>query len=148
MVRSMKLGIVGLRASKFTPLTEQLAKEAIASLLDEYRPGVVISGGCHLGGVDVWTVEIAKKLHIPTVEYVPEVQRWEGGYKQRNIKIAENSDMVVCVTVSELPERKEKFPWCYHCRTDQHIRSGGCWTVKYARGIGKEGRVVVVGRAV
>jgi hypothetical protein len=36
------------------------------------------------------------------------------------------------------------FEMCYHCMSDTHVKSGGCWTVKYAKKIGKEGEVLVI----
>jgi hypothetical protein len=35
-------------------------------ITDIYNPDVVVSGGCHLGGIDVWAVEIAAGLGIRT----------------------------------------------------------------------------------
>jgi hypothetical protein len=65
----------------------------------------------------------------------------------RNKKIAEASDRVVCITVKDLPPGFKEGGWeryCYHCRTDQHIKSGGCWTTKYARSLGKLTRTIVI----
>lgn len=139
------VGIVGGEAAKFTPATEVAARAEIRRLLN--RASKVVSGGCHLGGIDVWAVEEAKAVGVPFVEYLPRVRAWEG-YKARNIKIAEDSDECVCITVRELPPgyRGVRFDQgCYHCKTKDHVKSGGCWTVKQAVRLGKIGRVVVVG---
>lgn len=139
----MRVGIVGSEAQKFTAQTEREARRIIRSLLE---PGdVVISGKCHLGGIDVWAVEEARALGLGVVEHPPKSRQWTH-YKERNIKIAEDSDHVVCITVRTLPPgyKGMVFPLCYHCRTSDHVKSGGCWTVKHARAIGKTGEVLVV----
>ncbi len=141
----MNIGIVGSEAAKFTPETEAAARTAIRDLLrpDDY----VVSGACHLGGIDVWAMEEAHDLGLLTREFPPATHRWENGYKLRNIQIAQCSDRVVCITVRVYPPGYSgmRFPSCYHCRTTDHIKSGGCWTVKYAREIGKPTDVIVVG---
>lgn len=142
----MILGIVGSEAAKFTEETEAKAKGRIAGLIIEYHPTLVVSGGCHLGGIDSWAIEIAKRYKIDTKEYLPADLQWSTGYKPRNIEIAEASDLLVCITVKELPEdyKGMRFKLCYHCKTDSHVKSGGCWTMKYAKKIGKETRLIVV----
>jgi len=140
----INIGIVGSEAAKFTPETELIAREGIRNLLDRYDR--VISGACHLGGIDIWAVEEAIKKNIPYIEYPPHVRNWEG-YKRRNIQIAETSNVVVCITIKELPPgyRVKGFEkYCYHCKTDQHIKSGGCWTTKYARSLGKNAFTAVI----
>jgi len=129
----MNLGIVGSEAAKFTPATELKAREVIRAWIKKYDE--VVSGGCHLGGIDIWAKEEAGKLGIPFTEYLPKTRSWEH-YKERNIKIAERSHVVICITVKELPPGYKKRGFespCYHCNTDTHIKSGGCWTVKYAK---------------
>lgn len=137
------VGIVGCEAAKFTPQTEKRARASIRELIRNAK--LVVSGACHLGGVDIWAIEEAKKLGIPTKEFAPEKKHWEG-YKARNIQIAEASDKVYCITVRKLPKTYKgmRFPLCYHCGTTNHIKSGGCWTVKYAKKIGKRGMIIVV----
>jgi len=142
----MKVGIVGSEAAKFTAATEQAAREAIRALLLDAT--LVISGRCHLGGIDIWAVEEATWAGIPTREYQPKHLRWSGGYRERNLLIAQNSDLVVCISVACLPESYTgmRFPKCYHHdppATD-HVKSGGCWTTKQAAAMGKQTRLVVV----
>jgi hypothetical protein len=140
----MRIGIVGSEAAKFTPDTERQARAFIRALLE---PGVVvISGACHLGGVDSFAIEEAKAAGLEFREHKPRVLSWEDGYKPRNIRIAEDSDRVVCITVDRLPPTYTgmRFPLCYHCRTKDHVKSGGCWTVKYAQQVlGKPGEILV-----
>lgn len=147
----MRIGIVGSEAAKFTPETEVKAKELIHKII--YGAAdicntipIVVSGECHLGGIDIWAKEIALELNVGYVGYPPKKRSWEGGYKQRNLQIARDSDKVVCITVARLPNSYKgmKFSKCYHCNTDTHVKSGGCWTVKQAIRMGKIGEVIVI----
>src|SRR6185295_1390178 len=96
----MRLGIVGHEAKKFTKETEELARTRIRELLvGDGSVSCCVSGGCHLGGIDIWAIEDAKKLGLGHVEFLPRIRKWDGGYKERNIQIAENSDNVICICV-------------------------------------------------
>lgn len=127
----MILGIVGSEAAKFTPETEAAARAAIREAILRHGATKVTSGGCHLGGVDIYAEEEAKALGIPFEAFLPKTLSWEGGYKQRNLKIAQ-ADLVLCITVKELPTSYKgmTFKGCYHCGTKNppHVKSGGCWT--------------------
>jgi hypothetical protein len=142
----MILGIVGHEAAKFTPETEALARTQIRILMEMLEPEKVVSGACHLGGIDIWSIEEAKAFGIATEEFAPASRDWEGGYRPRNIRIAEVSDVVASIVVKEFPPgfTGRRFPYCYHCRTESHVKSGGCWTVKYARSLGKTGMIVEI----
>lgn len=147
----MRLGIVGHEAAKFTVETERKARQVIQKYLEwQESPAddvdLVVSGGCHLGGIDIWAEEEADNANLPCLVYKPESLSWEGGYKQRNILIAENSDRVICIVVKKLPESYQgmRFPYCYHCKTDSHIKSGGCWTARYAGKIGKPYEIIEI----
>lgn len=139
------LGIVGAEAAKFTPVTEACARLVIRGLL---TPDVdlVVSGGCHLGGIDVWAIEEARRAGRQHREFEPETLEWTRGYKPRNLAIARQSDKVVCITVRELPPgyKGMRFDWCYHCKTGAHVKSGGCWTMHQARRMGKRTQLVVI----
>jgi hypothetical protein len=139
----MVVGIVGSEAAKFNPATEALARELIRLVLS---PGdKVVSGACHLGGIDVWAIEEAKALGLEYQEFPPKTKEWSG-YRARNLQIARAADRVVCITVRKLPEgyKGMRFPLCYHCNTAEHVKSGGCWTVKQALKLGKAAEVLVV----
>lgn len=144
----MRIGIVGSEAAKFTEDTCLQARDAIQALCYEYKNELttIISGACHLGGIDVWAIEEAKAMGFGTIEFPPKTKQWSGGYKQRNVEIAEASDLVCCITVKELPPdyKGMRFPYCYHCKTNEHIKSGGCWTAKYAKSLGKPTRIIVI----
>ena len=139
----MIIGIVGSEAIKFTEKTKAKAKELITSIVKDFDG--VSSGHCHLGGIDIWAEEIGKNLGKKLYIFKPAQLSWTG-YKDRNIQIALKSDAVYCITVKELPEfyTGMKFDSCYHCKTTEHIKSGGCWTVKYAKRMGKPTKVFVI----
>jgi hypothetical protein len=125
------LGIVGHAADKFTPLTEYYAKKAIRDYLLEHKPERVISGGCHLGGVDKWAINLANVIGIPFTEYLPKNRNWwPTGYKPRNLLIANNSDKVLVIVAKEYHSNYSgmRFDGCYHCgdRNPPHVKSGGC----------------------
>lgn len=141
-----RVGIVGSEAAKFTPETEAKARGRIRSILT--LPGVtgVVSGACHLGGIDEWAAQAGHELGLEVIEFPPKNRSWASGYKPRNLQIAQASDEVHCITVRKLPKgyRGMTFPLCYHCGTKDHVKSGGCWTMKQAQKLGKVGVLRVV----
>lgn len=143
MKSEVLIGIVGSGADKFTPETRSMAKKLIYGILHAYqRQGyepVAVSGHSPVGGIDIWTEDMADMLGIEKRIYPPKVQRWEGGYKQRNMLIAK-SNIVHVIVVDKYPESYtgRKFNLCYHCDTADHIKSGGCWTGKRAIEYGNE----------
>lgn len=135
------VGIVGHAADKFTPETEEKARRLIRSLL-QHPDSVLCSGHCHLGGIDIFAEEEYHSMYKstpPPYIFSPKKFKWEGGYKQRNILIAETSHVVHNIVVAKYPPdyKGMKFKECYHCHTDDHVKSGGCWTLKYAKRLGK-----------
>lgn len=151
-MNAFRLGIVGHEAKKFTPETEYLARRSIRELFSSLGPDyskhptwlTCVSGGCHLGGIDIWAIEEATKLGHCAVEHIPKSLQWTGGYRERNIEIAKDSDKVVCIVVKEYPPEYSgmRFDYCYHCGTNSHIKSGGCWTAKYAGKLGKPFEII------
>jgi hypothetical protein len=99
----------------------------------------LVSGGCHLGGIDIWAEEIAGRLGLKKIIHLPRALRWDIGFKPRNLAIVRDSDIVHNIVVAEYPAHFQgmRFPACYHCNTDKHIKSGGCWTAKRAQKLGK-----------
>lgn len=135
----MRVGIVGAEAAKFSPGAAHRAKELIRSLL---HPGdVVVSGGCHLGGVDIWAVALAAERGLPPpIVHLPKVRSWAEGYKPRNLLIARDAEILHNIVVDVLPDgfTGMRFAYCYHCgKMAQHVKSGGCWTAKQAQRLGK-----------
>lgn len=142
----MILGIVGAEAAKFTPRGELRARLAIRALIRKYKPTALCSGECHLGGADSFAREEAARAHLPFLPCPPKARNWSDGYRSRNVKIAKQSDYVVCLTVNRFPRNftGPRYTYCYHCKSSTHIKSGGCWTVKFARSLGKPGRVITL----
>ena len=148
----MIVGIVGSEAAKFSPLGEDRANAIILEILEASGVTEIVSGRCHLGGIDIWAVQIGARLGLQVTEYPPKSRSWESGYKPRNIQIAQHSDIVHCISVDRLPEgfKGMIFPYCYHCarrdqlQGDDHVKSGGCWTMHKAVDLGKEGRLHIV----
>lgn len=144
--KTVKLGIVGHEAKKFSDETRKQAIEVIEAEILRIGPERVISGRCHLGGVDIWAVEAAARLGYPYTEYPPKVLRWSapGGFKDRNLKIAYEADLVLVVVVAQLPPGYPARSWekgdCYHCtgrfglpKRPPHVKSGACWTANHAK---------------
>lgn len=140
-LQSRIVGIVGSEGAKFTSETESDARSIIVRLLSEKNVIGVSSGHCHLGGIDMWAEEIGKELGLQLFIFPPKRKTWEGGYKQRNVEIARAATEMHCITLKQLPDsfKGMRFDYCYHCHTKDHVKSGGCWTVKYAQGMGKKG---------
>lgn len=142
----MRVGIVGAERAKFTKTGKNRACRLIGEILSD--PGVteVVSGACHLGGVDNWAAEIGKEKKIAVKEFPPANLSWLDGYRPRNLRIVERSDVVHCITVDKLPEdfAGMRFELCYHCGSKDHVKSGGCWTMKKAREEGKKGKLHII----
>jgi hypothetical protein len=141
------IGIVGHAAEKFTPDTEAQARAIIRRLLT--GASGACSGESPMGGIDVWAREEAVALGVPFTGCPPTVHQWAGpgGFMDRNLQIARISDEVYSLVVKDFPPgfRGKRYPFCYHCKTAAHIKSGGCWTVKQAAALGKHTDVIVIG---
>lgn len=125
------VGIVGHAADKFAPQTKSKALEELLSPDNV----VLVSGHCHLGGIDIWAETIAKYLGRPSIIYPPKTLQWSTGYKPRNLLIARKSNIVHVIVVRDYPPHYcgMRFGVCYHCGTSDHIKSGGCWTALKCR---------------
>ena len=135
----MNIAIVGAEAAKFTPESEGAARDVIRMLLADADAEVMVSGGCHLGGVDIWAEEIARNLDVRTIVHLPAIHEWAGGYRERNMLIARDADVVHVIVVKGYPPGYTgmRFPLCYHCQATDHVKSGACWTAKQAAKLGK-----------
>jgi hypothetical protein len=138
------IAIVGSEAAKFTPRTEHIARCHIRALIIGFDR--VVSGGCHLGGIDIWAKEEALAAGKQFTEHLPKKLTWKGGFEQRNLRIARDCNECVCITVKDYPEGYSgmRFNFCYHCKSADHIKSGGCWTMLRAQEFGAVGRLIVV----
>lgn len=143
----MKLGVVGHAQEKFTHETKWLAIRVIQDRVQEFNPEFLVSGHSPMGGVDIYAEEVAETWDIPILIHAPKVNRWNGpgGFRERNLAIARDSDMVLVVVVRELPAEYTgmRFKSCYHCkgRNPEHVKSGGCWTAWRCQG-GQEWAIV------
>ena len=138
----MRIGIVGHEAAKFTKAGEAQAKEIIHSLLAGHT---LVSGGCHLGGVDIWAEEISDTLGNEKIIHRPVLKSWPH-YRRRNLLIVQDSQIVHCIAVRRLAMAYDsiRFSSCYHCNTMDHVKGGGCWTMKQAKRAGKLWRLHIV----
>ena len=164
----IKIGIVGTQELKWTQINKDKAKAEILGLLLDFKSRfetVLVSGHCQKGGVDIWAEEIADKLGIKKEIYPAVVEQWndeireEGsifdeqmfivkriGYKSRNIKIAETCDILYCIVPQTYVDTgpSAESDHCKHCQIFGHPSNGGCWTMKYAKKLGKETHLVVI----
>lgn len=153
----MNIGIIGNAADKFTTETMAKAIDLIEFLIlgDIYNGSplyerTIVSGRCPLGGVDVWAETRAVALGFPTKIFPPKNQKWEKGYKPRNLQIAKNSDELHVIVVRDYPPdyRGRRFDVCYHCHEKRppHVKSGACWTaIQFERAKGKLARWHILG---
>ncbi len=125
-----KIGIIGHRENKFNSITKKSAISLIKTLLN--NDIILVSGGCHLGGIDIWSEKIADEMNIQKIIHYPKRLQWSGGYRERNIKVAKDSDVIYIIVVEKYPENYigERFNYCYHCKKTNHVKSGACWTGK------------------
>lgn len=141
-----KIGLVGHGSDKFDERTKSLARQLIYDILtkaEEVHGNVcMVSGHSPAGGIDIWSEEIAMNLGMLVDLKIPLQHTWDAtyGYKQRNLDIARSSDVVHVILVKNYPENYvgQKFKLCYHCKTSDHVKSGGCWTGKQAQKLSKE----------
>ncbi len=144
----MIIGIVGVEKKKLTPARFVAAVLAIHEIVQSHDTEItgISSGDCHLGGIDKLAEAYADHRKLKKLIFPPTSKNWTGGYRERNLQIANASDVVYCITVKTLPEGYDgmKFDLCYHCGTKDHVKSGGCWTVKQAQKMGKPGFVIVL----
>lgn len=136
----MKLGIVGCKAARFTDATEAMARKYIEDAIVAHRATTVVSSHCHLGGVDIWAEDAAREFGLELITHEPTQLTWQGkgGFRDRNLRIARESDHVLCVTVDWCPQNAHRMyngpKGCYHCNKPSrggvppHVPSGGCWT--------------------
>ena len=137
VARIMRVAIVG--ASTLTQKEAYLAKLEIIKILDIwYDDLTLVSGGSK--GIDTIAENVAKDLNIPTQIFPAETFHWEDqdgkkGFKTRNIQIAENCDVLYCFPAGTRDKK------CYHCDLDHQV-GGGCWTMKKAKKLGKETKLI------
>ena len=140
-METMKLGVVGHGANKFnTPELIAEAHERIRRNAEALDATHIVSGHSPLGGVDLYAEAVAQEMGQEMVIHAPTRRTWSGpgGYKERNLAIARDSDIVLVVVVDKLPPNFQGWrppKGCYHCRNRNplHVKSGGCWTAWQAK---------------
>ena len=138
----MKIAIVGSshlsEGEEYTArqFSGRILNEAIKDCAPDMLGGelILVSGGAK--GVDSIAEEVAKQLRIKTIIHKPLTKFWENGYKPRNIKIAQDCDILYCFPTAF------KTTACYHCKTDKHEVTGGCWTMNYAKSLNKKTHLI------
>jgi predicted Rossmann fold nucleotide-binding protein DprA/Smf involved in DNA uptake len=145
-----KIGVIGSGSDKFTDFGRSTALHIIDELL---KPGVtVVSGHSPVGGVDIWAETMAEQKGLPVEIFVPTVNKWHGGYRERNMKIAQHSDEIHVIVADKYPLgwQGRRFSACYHCQARSmqdavsHVKSGACWTALKAMRMGKPATWYVV----
>ncbi|HEC65448.1 hypothetical protein LCGC14_2589450 [marine sediment metagenome] len=130
----MKIAIVG--SSKLTEKEKQLARDAILKIIEEHgQDHIYISGGAR--GVDTEVHTMAQNNDVEIIEHHPSSNNWDG-FKMRNICIANDCDILYCITTPM------KYTPCYHCDDPTHEKTAGCWTMNYAKKLKKETHLVIV----
>lgn len=137
------VGIVGHAADKFTAATEAKAREIIRRLLQP-ADVVLVSGHCPIGGIDIWAEEEYEALPDRTsrpdaIIHAAAGWGWAQYFKPRNERIGQDSHVLHNIVVRRYPDGYTGMLWdiCYHCKSRSHVKSGGCWTARYAKSLGK-----------
>lgn len=123
---TVKFAIVG--SSKALLLTSNILNE-LDKIFQQYTThDILISGGAV--GIDTFAKDMAEKMNTGWSIHRPKHKNWQF-YRVRNIEIAEECDVLYNIVIKGNKE------FCYHCNSATHNRSGACWTMKYAKSIGK-----------
>ena len=133
----MKVAIVGTSRLDTDELTR--ANEEIAKIIERCNiigdtlitgdaTGVDTLVACHSGEIDVEIIKTRNKHWAPH------------GYKDRNQKIAQKADYVYSIATKKIKDKR-----CYHCDEQNHDRTGGCWTKRYAMDkLHKDGETIII----
>lgn len=118
----IKIVIVGAEQKYWSKSQEEKARMFIKEIMENFEDSLFISGDCPKGGVDIWVREIAQDLNKSFKSYPPRMNSWYW-YRKRNMKMAQEGDLII--NIEPLGHR-----------------SGGMWTMNYAKKIGKIGILV------
>ena len=134
----MKIAIVG--SSRLDEHERFLAREYIKKILDntEYT-NEIITGDAD--GVDELVRSFAYTRDCMTVCEAKN-KKWEGkgGFKERNISIAQQADIVYSIATKKIKDKR-----CYHCDEQNHDRTGECCTKRYAMDkLHKKGETIII----
>jgi len=125
----MKIAIVGSQGRYWTPETRKTAVLKLVEILNMYnKPNVdivVVSGVCPYEGMDIYA-EVVATIFGYELELYPARTKDRIGYRERNYQIAKACDVLYCFD----PRGRG---W-----------SGGKWTMKMAKELGKETHLVEI----
>jgi len=125
----IRIGIVGSDGRWWKNGDERRVKEIIRRIvryyIRKYGEVEVVSGGCLLGGVDVWAEEVGRELGCKVTVFRARGRGWRW-FKERNDKIARYVDVLYCID-------KAGRRW-----------SGGRYTLTKARELGKWVKLIEV----
>ena len=110
----MKLAIVGSRLFEGNKLVDAI----VGDIIFTNSPKEILSGGAK--GVDEMADMWACGFGIGTKIYRPQIYQWAGGFKERNMRIADECDVLYAI----LSPKSKTY--------------GAGWTADYAEKIGKE----------
>ena len=128
----MKIGIVGSSKAQ-----DSISVPFIIKLMKEYPEDTTfVSGGAN--GIDCGVRVACDILDRELVEYLPKINEWIGGYRERNMLIASSCDEVISITLPFQEDGIQKY--CYHCKSKRHQKTAGCWTARKC----KKFRIVVL----
>ena len=116
----MKVGIVG---SSKAQLNEKSIRFVEDIVLEYPIDTTFVSGGA--SGIDEIVEMVCMVVDRKIIIHKPKTNDWEG-YKERNLIIAKECDKVICVALRS----KDKDSYCYHCGSEDHIKTGGCYTAR------------------
>lgn len=133
----MKIAIVG--SSRLTIEERDEVIHQVGLIVDKHPNSKFITGDAE--GVDK-VVRVMLKPEFDVTVFEAKDKNWEGndGFKDRNIRIAHQADIVYSIATKKIKDKR-----CYHCDEQDHDRTGGCWTKRYAMDkLHKEGETIII----
>ncbi len=130
----MKIAIVGSSRLDVLECDKAIIKiwELMENKDDEYITG-------DAKGIDSIVRDIGKYRNVTVVK--AKNKHWiPHGFKERNEKIAQQADIVYSIATKKIKDKR-----CYHCDEQDHDRTGGCWTKRYAMDkLHKDGETIII----
>jgi len=140
---NLKVAIIGASGSKLDDYEVFGVMKEILKIIRRHKNPIIVSGHSPRGGVDIIVEMFAQEFDYPTNIIPSQTPHWSDrdgkmGYKNRNLVIASECDILYCITT------RLKKQSCYHCKTGDHERTGACWTMKKAKEMGKPTKLIVL----
>ena len=139
----LKVAIVGVSGDKLDSFEKEKALQEIIKIGENHKDCIIVSGHSPRGGIDILAEMYADFTKKEKIIFKPDTTEWNDvgekkGYKTRNLEIAETCDILYCISVP----KKEKS--CYHCKQFTHEKTGGCWTMREAKKLGKKTKLIIL----